>query len=78
MSEGLCLTHSLHPVPSSSDFLFSCLKLVRRLSLQDGNTALHEVSWHGFSQSVKVLVKAGANVHTKNKVTAAGSHAGGR
>lgn len=35
---------------------------------QDGNTALHEVSWHGFSQSVKLLVKAGANVHAKNKV----------
>uniref|UniRef100_A0A3Q3MWJ6 Ankyrin repeat domain 6b n=1 Tax=Labrus bergylta TaxID=56723 RepID=A0A3Q3MWJ6_9LABR len=34
---------------------------------QDGNTALHEVSWHGFSQSVKLLVKAGANVHAKNK-----------
>ena len=38
------------------------------LLLQDGNTALHEVSWHGFSQSVKLLVKAGANVHSKNKV----------
>lgn len=38
------------------------------MSHQDGNTALHEVSWHGFSQSVKLLVKAGANVHAKNKV----------
>lgn len=38
------------------------------LPFQDGNTALHEVSWHGFSQSVKLLVKAGANVHAKNKV----------
>ncbi len=37
---------------------------------QDGNTALHESAWHGFSQSVKLLVKAGANVHAKNKVTA--------
>lgn len=35
---------------------------------QDGNTALHEAAWHGFSQSVKLLVKAGANVHAKNKV----------
>lgn len=35
---------------------------------QDGNTALHEASWHGFSQSVKLLVKAGANVLAKNKV----------
>ncbi|KAM6906081.1 ankyrin repeat domain-containing protein 6b isoform 5-T5 [Lycodopsis pacificus] len=34
---------------------------------KDGNAALHEVSWHGFSQSVKVLVKAGANAHAKNK-----------
>ncbi|MBN3281034.1 ANKR6 protein, partial [Polyodon spathula] len=33
----------------------------------DGSTALHEVSWHGFSQSVKLLVKAGANIHAKNK-----------
>lgn len=35
---------------------------------QDGNTALHEASWHGFSQSAKLLVKAGANVLAKNKV----------
>lgn len=35
---------------------------------EDGNTALHEVSWHGFLQCVKLLVKAGANVHIKNKV----------
>ncbi|KTG32723.1 hypothetical protein cypCar_00007065 [Cyprinus carpio] len=40
------------------------------LDLQDkeGNTALHEVSWHGFSSCVKLLVKAGANVQVKNKV----------
>ncbi|KAJ7413889.1 ankyrin repeat domain-containing protein 6 isoform X1 [Willisornis vidua] len=36
---------------------------------KDGNTALHEACWHGFSQSAKVLVKAGANVLAKNKVT---------
>ena len=36
--------------------------------LQDGNTALHEVSWHGFYQCVKLLVKAGADVNVKNKV----------
>lgn len=40
---------------------------------QDGNTALHEASWHGFSQSVKLLVKAGANVLAKNKVRPAGA-----
>lgn len=40
---------------------------------QDGNTALHEASWHGFSQSVKLLVKAGANVLAKNKVRLAGA-----
>uniref|UniRef100_A0A3B4BU32 Ankyrin repeat domain 6b n=1 Tax=Pygocentrus nattereri TaxID=42514 RepID=A0A3B4BU32_PYGNA len=34
---------------------------------QEGNTALHEVAWHGFSQCVKALVKAGASVHVKNK-----------
>uniref|UniRef100_A0A8C9FY67 ANKR6 protein n=1 Tax=Pavo cristatus TaxID=9049 RepID=A0A8C9FY67_PAVCR len=34
---------------------------------KDGNTALHEACWHGFSQSAKVLVKAGANVLAKNK-----------
>uniref|UniRef100_A0A672Q0B8 Uncharacterized protein n=1 Tax=Sinocyclocheilus grahami TaxID=75366 RepID=A0A672Q0B8_SINGR len=41
------------------------------LDLQDkeGNTALHEVSWHGFSSCVKLLVKAGANVQVKNKVS---------
>lgn len=37
-------------------------------ALQDGNTALHEACWHGFSQSAKALVKAGANVLAKNKV----------
>jgi len=36
---------------------------------QEGNTALHEVSWHGFSACVKVLVKAGADVQVKNKVS---------
>ncbi|XP_025839661.2 ankyrin repeat domain-containing protein 6 isoform X20 [Vulpes vulpes] len=35
--------------------------------MEDGNTALHEASWHGFSQSAKLLVKAGANVLAKNK-----------
>ncbi|XP_044531324.1 ankyrin repeat domain-containing protein 6 [Gracilinanus agilis] len=34
---------------------------------KDGNTALHEASWHGFSQSAKLLVKAGANVLARNK-----------
>ncbi|XP_005248741.1 ankyrin repeat domain-containing protein 6 isoform X32 [Homo sapiens] len=34
---------------------------------KDGNTALHEASWHGFSQSAKLLIKAGANVLAKNK-----------
>ncbi|NIG58485.1 ankyrin repeat domain-containing protein isoform X7 [Pontoporia blainvillei] len=41
---------------------------------KDGNTALHEASWHGFSQSAKLLVKAGANVLAKNK----GPKAGGK
>ncbi|KAK5916241.1 hypothetical protein CgunFtcFv8_011244 [Champsocephalus gunnari] len=34
---------------------------------KDGNTALHEVSWHGFSHCVKLLVKAGADVNIRNK-----------
>lgn len=52
-----------------------CLPVFNLLALfwQDGNTALHEVSWHGFSRSVKLLVKAGANVHAKNKVSASAS-----
>ncbi|CAJ1074233.1 ankyrin repeat domain-containing protein 6-like isoform X2 [Xyrichtys novacula] len=33
----------------------------------DGNTALHEVSWHGFSHCVKLLTKAGADIHIRNK-----------
>uniref|UniRef100_A0A8C0WS43 Ankyrin repeat domain-containing protein 6 n=1 Tax=Castor canadensis TaxID=51338 RepID=A0A8C0WS43_CASCN len=33
---------------------------------KDG-TALHEASWHGFSQSAKLLIKAGANVLARNK-----------
>lgn len=36
---------------------------------EDGNTALHEASWHGFVQCVKLLIRAGADVHVKNKVT---------
>lgn len=55
------LSHRFRNVPNGCTFFFP--------SFQDGNTALHEVSWHGFSQSVKLLVKAGANVHAKNKVT---------
>lgn len=38
--------------------------------LKEGNTALHEVSWHGFSSCVKLLVKAGADVNIRNKVGA--------
>lgn len=53
-----------HPVYVLSHQIFFFFPL----PFQDGNTALHEVSWHGFSQSVKLLVKAGANVHAKNKV----------
>lgn len=48
------------------------------MRLQDGNTALHEVSWHGFSQAAKQLVKAGANVHAKNKVWLCGGGGGDR
>lgn len=40
--------------------------------LQEGNTALHEVSWHGFSSCVKLLVKAGADVNIGNKVRTVG------
>ncbi|XP_009473854.1 PREDICTED: ankyrin repeat domain-containing protein 6 isoform X2 [Nipponia nippon] len=36
-------------------------------ALWDGSLASHEACWHGFSQSAKVLVKAGANVLAKNK-----------
>ncbi|XP_029983525.1 ankyrin repeat domain-containing protein 6 isoform X2 [Sphaeramia orbicularis] len=35
--------------------------------VEECNTALHEASWHGFSQCVKQLVKAGADVHVRNK-----------
>lgn len=38
------------------------------VSFEDGNTALHEVSWHGFCQCVKLLVRAGADGHIRNKV----------
>ena len=46
---------------------YCCFNIISPLR-QDGNTALHEVSWHGFSQCVKLLVKAGADAHIKNKV----------
>lgn len=49
------------------------LRVFNALFWQDGNTALHEASWHGFSRSVQLLVKAGANVHAKNKVRASSS-----
>lgn len=52
-------TTSLHGILTAFSFC---------LNGQDGNTALHEVAWHGFSQSAKLLVKAGANIHAKNKV----------
>lgn len=42
--------------------------------LKEGNAALHEVSWHGFSSCVKLLVKAGADVNIRNKVGAPITH----
>uniref|UniRef100_A0A672J828 Ankyrin repeat domain 6a n=1 Tax=Salarias fasciatus TaxID=181472 RepID=A0A672J828_SALFA len=36
--------------------------LKKSVKQSDGNTALHEASWHGFSQCVKLLVKAGADM----------------
>ena len=36
--------------------------------IQQGNTALHEASWNGFSSTVQLLVTSGANVHLLNKV----------
>uniref|UniRef100_A0AAR2L229 Ankyrin repeat domain 6 n=1 Tax=Pygocentrus nattereri TaxID=42514 RepID=A0AAR2L229_PYGNA len=55
---------------SSITVLFLCIYSVESVLIRvskDGNTALHEVAWHGFSQSVKLLVKAGANILAKNK-----------
>ncbi|KAJ7990862.1 hypothetical protein DPEC_G00291310 [Dallia pectoralis] len=53
----------------NSDVIYGLIKGGCALDLQnkDGNTALHEVSWHGFCQSVKLLVEAGADVHVRNK-----------
>lgn len=45
-----------------------CEKFLMVVCFEDGNTALHEVSWHGFTHCVKLLVKAGADVHMRNKV----------
>ena len=37
------------------------------ISLQHGNTALHEASWKGFSQSVHYLCRSKANPYIKNR-----------
>lgn len=52
------------------NYLFVVKSMLQNLIFfsQEGNTALHEVSWHGFSTCVKLLVKAGADVQVKNKV----------
>ena len=34
---------------------------------QNGNTALHEAAWKGYSQSVDVLLKARANMYLRNR-----------
>ena len=45
------------------------LKNVLRISyLQNGNTALHEAAWNGYSQCASVLLSANSNVNTHNKV----------
>ena len=36
-------------------------------AFQHGNTALHEASWKGFSQSVQYLCKSKANPYIKNR-----------
>ena len=45
------------------------LKNVLRISyLQNGNMALHEAAWNGYSQCASVLLSANSNVNTHNKV----------
>jgi ankyrin repeat protein len=47
------------------------LKSGSLIDVQDdlqGNTALHEAAWKGFSQTIELLMKNKANAYIKNKV----------
>ncbi|KFO06561.1 Ankyrin repeat domain-containing protein 6, partial [Balearica regulorum gibbericeps] len=54
-------------VVGNTDVIASLIQEGCALDRQDKVFSLHEACWHGFSQSAKVLVKAGANVLAKNK-----------
>ena len=49
-------------------FSFSFLVFIFTLSTQDGDSALTLAAWHGRTDVVVELVKAGANLNLQNKV----------
>lgn len=46
----------------------TCLELFALVFLQNGNTALHEAAWNGYSQTLQILIFRGAEVQLMNKV----------
>lgn len=67
--------HSSKKICTSTCSLFQQHKLIYFMNffpsfhvLQQGNTALHEAAWKGFSQTIEVLMKHKANAYIKNKV----------
>ena len=38
------------------------------MSFQNGNAAVHEAAWNGFSQTLDLLIKFNCNIQTTNKV----------
>ena len=39
------------------------------MSFKNGNTALHEASWNGYSKCVELLVNAKCNANLHNRVS---------
>ena len=43
--------------------------IISLLSVQDGDTALHQASFWGYKDTVELLVQKGAQVDSKNNVS---------
>lgn len=47
---------------------YACCKACSRPDLQKGPTPLLMAAYHGYTDVVRILLKAGANIHVSDKV----------